>query len=138
MQELIDYVQDYYDYAAPSLRHNQAGSIADRDGADYQASSKQAAEWLARRADYVYGTLTAYDIEDEGAGSGEQERMSIPCIIDTEDGIELIQNSKFKIQNEVAIYDLSGRKINGQSSMVKSQLPKGIYITSDGRKVFVR
>ena len=45
-------------------------------------------------------------------------------------GIEDIQNSKFKIQND--IYDLSGRKwsmVNDQSSM-----PKGIYI-HNGKKI---
>ena len=47
-------------------------------------------------------------------------------------GIETIQNSKFKIQNDGAIYDLSGRKwsmVNGQWS-----IPKGIYIVN-GKKV---
>jgi hypothetical protein len=47
-------------------------------------------------------------------------------------GIETIQNSKFKIQNDGAIYDLSGRTwsmVNGQWS-----IPKGIYIVN-GKKI---
>ncbi|MCR5851787.1 MAG: DUF3472 domain-containing protein [Bacteroidaceae bacterium] len=48
-------------------------------------------------------------------------------------GIEIIQNSKFKIQNDDAVYDLTGRKIvNCKSS--NSKLPKGIYIQS-GKKI---
>ena len=49
------------------------------------------------------------------------------------DGIEEIQNSEFKIQNEFegqengAIYDLSGRQ------MVNGKLPKGIYIRNGKR-----
>ncbi|MBO7069083.1 MAG: chitobiase/beta-hexosaminidase C-terminal domain-containing protein [Bacteroidaceae bacterium] len=37
-------------------------------------------------------------------------------------------------QGEGAIYDLSGRRINSQFSILNSQLPKGIYIV-DGKKV---
>ena len=51
---------------------------------------------------------------------------------DYEDGIEEIQNSKFKIQNGEAIYDLSGRMVNSQWS--NGKLPKGIYIIN-GKKV---
>ena len=47
------------------------------------------------------------------------------------DGIEAIQNSKFKIQNENAVYDLSGRKLSN------CQIKKGLYIRN-GRKVLVR
>jgi hypothetical protein len=56
-------------------------------------------------------------------------------------GIESIHNSQFIIHNEEdAVYDLSGRKINSQSSKFKVQgskfngLKKGIYIVN-GRKV---
>ena len=50
---------------------------------------------------------------------------------DNPDGIKSIQNSKFKIQNDV--YDLSGRLIvNGNWSNVK--LPNGIYIFN-GKKM---
>lgn len=47
-------------------------------------------------------------------------------------GIDVIQDSKFKIQNDDAIYDLQGRKwskVNGKWSM-----PKGIFI-KDGKKI---
>jgi Kef-type K+ transport system membrane component KefB/subtilisin family serine protease len=57
-----------------------------------------------------------------------------------EDGIDEIQNSKFKIQNEDdAVYDLSGRKITAAANsslfiLHSSFLKKGIYIVN-GRKV---
>ena len=53
-----------------------------------------------------------------------------------DDGIETIQNSKFKIQNE-AIYDLSGRKIVDGKLSHFSHLKKGIYIIN-GRKVVIK
>ena len=48
-------------------------------------------------------------------------------------GIESFQNSKFKVQNEGAVYDLQGRQIvNSESSSRKLQ--SGIYIV-DGKKL---
>ncbi|MBR4516740.1 MAG: hypothetical protein IKO60_05020, partial [Bacteroidaceae bacterium] len=53
---------------------------------------------------------------------------------DDAEGIRLIQNSKFKVQNEgEEWYDLAGRKrVNGKLS--NGKLPKGIYIR-DGKKI---
>lgn len=53
---------------------------------------------------------------------------------DDADGIRLIQNSKFKVQNEgEEWYDLAGRKmVNGKLS--NGKLPQGIYIR-DGKKI---
>ena len=53
---------------------------------------------------------------------------------DDADGIRLIQNSKFKVQNEgEKWYDLAGRKrVNGKLS--NGKLPKGIYIRA-GKKI---
>jgi hypothetical protein len=46
--------------------------------------------------------------------------------------IAQIENGKLKIDNSV--YDLQGRRVNGQWSMVNRQLKKGVYV-KDGRKV---
>ncbi len=46
---------------------------------------------------------------------------------DDETGVEEVQDSRYKDESDEAIYDLSGRKVNGQ-------LPKGIYIMG-GRKI---
>ena len=49
-----------------------------------------------------------------------------------------IEHSALNIEHsDGATYDLSGRKVNGQWSMVNGQLPKGIYI-KDGKKVTVK
>jgi len=46
--------------------------------------------------------------------------------------------SAFIIHNEDdAVYDLNGRKINSQFSTFNSQLKKGIYI-HNGKKIFVK
>ena len=54
--------------------------------------------------------------------------------VDDQTGLESIQNTNFKIQNEGAIYDLAGRRLNSKFKIQNSKLPKGIYI-KDGRKV---
>ena len=51
-----------------------------------------------------------------------------------ETGIEEIKDERLEIKNDGFIYDLSGRKINAQSSILNVQLRKGIII-KDGRKV---
>ena len=46
-------------------------------------------------------------------------------------------NEELRVKNEefaAAMYDLSGRKINSQCSMLNSQLKKGLYIVN-GKKV---
>ena len=58
------------------------------------------------------------------------DNFSLIYMKDDDTGIELIQNSKFKIQND-AVYDLSGRKV------VNSQLKKGIYI-QNGKKTVIK
>ena len=70
--------------------------------------------------------------------------------VDGETAIESIQNSKFKFQNDGAIYDLSGRMIfkgklsnssplplEGTGEASHSSLKKGIYIVN-GEKRIVR
>ena len=54
---------------------------------------------------------------------------------DDADGIGLIHNSQFIIQNEaVAVYDLAGRRLNSKFKIQNSKLPSGIYIVN-GKKV---
>lgn len=52
--------------------------------------------------------------------------------MEEETGIEEVQNSKFKVQNDVEpVYDLSGRKLSNR------QIRKGIYIRN-GKKVVIK
>ena len=89
----------------------------------------------------VVGALRAYlivkwdDPINHGGAKGEPTEEVGIVLFDDETGIDGIQNSEFKNQNEEGsiIYDLSGRKIvNSKSSNSKSQ--RGIYI-ENGRKV---
>ena len=68
-----------------------------------------------------------------GISAFKLEGVTIEPLTPTDpDGIDEIQNSKYKIQNDAsAIYDLSGRKVRNP------QLKKGIYI-KDGKKIMVK
>ena len=95
----------------------------------------------AGRDVYTIGALRAYllvhwdDPYSHGGTKTPAEKLEI-VLHDDATGIESIQNSKFKVQNEdAAIYDLSGRKIvNGKSS--NSKFPRGIYIEGGKVKIY--
>jgi hypothetical protein len=72
-------------------------------------------------------------VESEQAGQ-QQEQLNVRRIVFP--SVETsIHNSQFTIDNAAAtIYDLQGRRVNGQSSMVNGQLKKGVYI-QNGNKV---
>lgn len=59
-QEIIEYVDDYYQYANPSFLHN-----AERwsDGLDYATNAENMKNWLQEHAEYAYSTLQTYDLE---------------------------------------------------------------------------
>ena len=125
LQELIDYVQDYYDYAAPSLDHDIWSEAYNWDFTDYASSASQAATWFRKRAAYIYRSLTPYDIEEE-----QEPEAPTPYIIDSKDGID------FSFQGEDMAgdwYDLSGRRVSKAS-----RRQPGIYVMPDGRKVLQR
>ena len=92
----------------------------------------------AGREVYTIGTLRAYllvhwdDPYSHGGTKTPAEKIEI-VLHDDATGIESIQNSKFKVQNEdAAIYDVSGKPVNRKSLSHKST--RGIYI-KDGKKV---
>ena len=60
--ELLEYAQDYYDYAAPSLTRN---ATRWNDRTDYAAAVADIRTWLRARADYVMSGLTPYPLDDD-------------------------------------------------------------------------
>lgn len=68
-----------------------------------------------------------YEVTSRNAITETFGYIAISETDETTDGIQTIQDSKFKIQNDDAIYDLQGRKL-------QSVPAKGIYI-KDGKKI---
>lgn len=119
MQELIDYVDDYYNYAAPSLKHNSESVVSERDPSAYAVIARRASAWFRKRADYVYSKLTPYDIEEE-----QEAEVAVPRIIDTADGIGSLVSGVASGRGN--IYNLSGQRVD--------KMQRGISIVG-GKKV---
>lgn len=62
LDELLEYCDDYYAFAARSLEHNSAGQFAN-DRTNYASLTATSKNWLKARANYVYSTLTPYPLE---------------------------------------------------------------------------
>lgn len=60
LDELIDFVDDYYAYARSSFENN---SYRWGDGANYENNVANMKEWLRERANYIMNSLTPYDSE---------------------------------------------------------------------------
>ena len=58
LDELIEYCDDYFEYARPSLEHNNSQW---GDGSNYQTHTNNAKSWLRKRANYIYNNLQQYD-----------------------------------------------------------------------------
>ena len=82
---------------------------------------------------------TEYEITDKtflffgDASYGSFADGVMQLTYDIETGIKSMHNSQCTMHNEV--YDLQGRKVNGQSSMFNGQLKKGLYIVNGKKEV---
>lgn len=61
MNELLDYAQDYYDYANPSFIHN---NTVWGDGSSYGSSINDIRTWFTSRAAYVLSQYSKYDYSE--------------------------------------------------------------------------
>ena len=61
LQEVLEYVDDYYAYARPSLEHNYS---LWGDGSNYGDQTEKYKDWLTKRANYVMANLKVFDLEE--------------------------------------------------------------------------
>ena len=111
-----------YSYQVEGIGIEKSQQIAYRTLTEYATRESQYADIrLAslQAAEDLYG---ANSVEVEAVG----EAWSAVGVDENQTGIESIQNSKFKIQNEDAIYNLAGQRLN--------KMQKGINIVN-GKKI---
>ena len=123
LEELIDFCDDYNNYAKQSFQGN-----ADRwgDGNDYDVVTANTSSWLEARANYIYENLTPYELDD-----GDEEETE-PT------GVE--KNTPQRPQHiYVDVFDLSGRCVARQVKRheLRSRLSNGVYVIN-GKKFVVR
>ena len=136
LEELIDYCDEYYAFAKPSLdNNNNQVHGSNRDDTNYASSTENAKRWLRQRATAAYAQLTPYDMSEE-------EILGIP-----EDEDEETSDTPF-YTDEVAtpstptffeVYNLQGVKLKTRARYNdwRNGLAPGIYIVN-GKKVLVQ
>lgn len=137
LEELIDYCDDYYAFAKPSLENNVNSFHGDsRDRSNYAASTENAKKWLRSRAKAAYAQLTPYpDISEEeilGIPEAEDDPDSDTPIYT--DGVSMpLQPTHF------TVYDMRGVMLKSGATYDnwRNGLAPGIYIVN-GKKVLVR
>ncbi len=136
LEELIDYCDEYYEFAKPSLENNNNQVHgANRDNTNYATSTEYAKRWLRQRATAAYAQLTPYEMSDDeilGIPEDEEEPdIDTPYIIDN------IEKPRSGTRFEV--HDLSGVKLKSGASYNtwRNGLAPGIYIVN-GKKVLVQ
>ena len=131
LEELIDFCDDYYAYARPSLEHN-----ADKwnDGRSYESSKENAKKWLRGRAMSVFRKLTPYDLPDEGPIIDSFDFSGDVSGIAIEDHTESLDEGCL-----VDVYDLNGRCVKKRVSVfdLRTGLKPGIYIVN-GKKMVIK
>ena len=92
LEELIDYIQDYFDFAEPSLVKN-----ASRwgDGSNYGATLPNARKWLTERTNYIMDNIEVYDLDEplmhrygDTNGDGQLTAADVVCLLNYILGID--------------------------------------------------
>ena len=128
IDELIEFCDDYYNYARPSLEHNAEPW---GDGRAYAHTTENAKNWLRRRADFIYSRLTKYDLDEEPTVD--------PFPYDgVADGIQTLPDEADRT-SLVDVYDLNGRLVKRRTNVfnLRTGLRPGIYIVN-GKKMVIR
>ena len=133
LDELIEYCDDYFQYASPSFEHNHDGvdylyRTGWGDGKNYATTTENAKDWLTKRAKYIYERLDVYDISDdiiepEEDDYGQPDRINVAEVM----------------HRPVNVYTINGILVRKQVpyGQFNLALAPGIYIV-DGKKVAVR
>jgi hypothetical protein len=65
LQELLEYVDDYTEFAMSSILHNNDADINEKNKHDYNTIAKLSKKWLETRANYIFNNLEKYDISPD-------------------------------------------------------------------------
>lgn len=115
LEELTEYVQDYYNFAQKSFTHNRQNLTTSKDGTVYRTQVATAQKWLAARAAALFQQHDSHDLSLEPNAD----------LHPTDD----IHAAPVRTAPD-AWYDLQGRRLTAKPQ-------RGIYIRN-GRKVVVR
>ena len=110
-EELLDYVETYYQYAQPSFVNNASKWS---DGRNYMVVKNNTINWLKQRAKHIYDNLDAYDVSspmDHNVGD-----VNLDGYITVADVVCII-NNLFGQDNETFDFDQADLDLNGAISI---------------------
>ena len=128
LQELLEYVDDYTEFAMPSILHNNDAEVMELNKHDYNQVAKRSKEWLTTRANYIFNSLETFDIS--------------PDIVTPEDygqPTEIEETVASDINRLVDVYTIGGILVRRQVPYVQrgQGLEPGMYVI-DGKVTVVK
>lgn len=116
LQEILDYCDDYYNFAKSSFEQN---NIKWGDGKQYATVKENFKSWLTRRLNFIYNNLTHYEEEPPVSTSIRTLETPTSSIVD--------------------VYNLQGIKVKTRVPVteIRQGLNPGIYIVN-GKKMIIR
>ena len=60
IEELVEYIEDYTEFALQSMAHNNDAYISEKDYTDYEALVERSQQWIESRANYIADHLKVY------------------------------------------------------------------------------
>ena len=61
VDELVEYIQDYTDFASESFEHNNYADVYETDNTNYAAQVAKSQQWMKNRANFIFNGLTRYN-----------------------------------------------------------------------------
>ena len=128
LQELLEYVDDYTEFAMPSILHNNDAEVMELNKHDYNQVAKRSKEWLTTRANYIFNSLEQFDIS--------------PDIVTPEDygqPTEIEDAVSSDVNRLVDVYTIGGILVRRQVPYVQrgQGLEPGMYVI-DGKVTVVK
>ena len=128
LQELLEYVDDYTEFAMPSILHNNDADISEKNRHDYNVVAERSKQWLTKRANYIYNSLEQFDIS--------------PDIVTPEDYGQPTEVESLEVSdanNLVDVYTLGGILVRRQVPYIQrgQGLAPGMYVI-DGKVTVVK
>ncbi len=135
MDELLEFCDDYFQYANPSFIHN-----AEKwgDGTNYSSKVMRAKNWLKQRVQSIYGKLTPYDLTGEWdepeIWASSKATVDNDDLEDSETGVKRLCTPTL-----FTVYDLRGVLLKRDASFNtwREGLAPGLYIVN-GKKVLIQ
>ena len=128
LQELLEYVDDYTEFAMPSILHNNDADISEKNKHDYNLVAERSKEWLTTRANYIFNSLEQFNIS--------------PDIVTPEDygqPTEIEDAVASDVNRLVDVYTIGGILVRRQVPYVQrgQGLEPGMYVI-DGKVTVVK